>query len=113
MRKSQVTPARRIFTRRALGVGFAVAVVTQAAWMVPYYLITEGCFCSHPSGPMPSWAGDRVFAWIEIGTLPATAFMHAGIGAYVIFNTAFWVAVVLALWLWVRNHRRPSPERIA
>jgi len=46
---------------------------------------------------MPSWAGDRVFSWIEIGTLPATAFMHGGIGLYAMFNAAFWMAVVLAL----------------
>lgn len=80
-----------------MAVGLALAVVTQASWKVPYYLVTNGCFCSHPPGPMPSWAGDRVFAWIEIGTLPATAVLSpTGTWIYVFFNTAFWMAVVLA-----------------
>ena len=90
-------PAGRIVTRRALAVGCAVAVVTQGAWLVPYYLITNGCFCSHPRGPTPSWASDRVFSWIEIGALPATAVLSpTGMWIYVFFNAAFWMAVVLA-----------------
>ena len=100
----------RLIWLRVLALGFAVAVVTQVAWIVPYYLVTNGCFCSHPSGPMPSWAADRVFSWLEIGTLPATAFMHAGIGLYAMFNAVFWMAVVLALVSVWRRYRVRIPR---
>jgi hypothetical protein len=89
--------ARRVVLRRLLAIGFAVAVVTQAVWVVPYYLVTDGCFCSH-QGPIPSWAGPWLVPWVEAGTLPATAVLATtGPGVYVIFNAAFWIAVVLTL----------------
>lgn len=96
--------------RRALAVGLAVAVVTQAAWMVPYYLATNGCLCSHGAGPMPSWAGPWLVPWLELGTLPATAVISpTGPWIYVFFNAAFWIAVVLAISAVLASRQRPSP----
>jgi hypothetical protein len=94
--------------RRALAVGLVVAVVTQAAWMVPYYLATNGCFCSHGRGPMPSWANRAwLVSWVETGTLPATAVISpTGPWIYVIFNTAFGIAVVFMLSAVLSNRRR-------
>jgi hypothetical protein len=88
----------RLIWRRALALGLAVALLTQAAWMVPYYLATNGCFCSHGGGEMPSWVSPGVVRWIEIGTMPATAVLYpTSPWIYIFFNAAFWIAVVLAL----------------
>jgi hypothetical protein len=103
---------KRLISRRALGVGLALALVTQAAWVVPYYLVTNGCFCSHGGGPMPSWAGPWIVPYLEIGTLPATAFLTpTGHWTYVTFNALFWIGLVLALSAVLGSQRRSRPSR--